>query len=170
MSRASKIIALAKTYNNKVEKPGNTGFFDHTFERDMKAVGWYVKAPWCAFFVRLVWQYAYADHKGMLATVKRCFTGGTLDTLENVKDNGTFETGTVPRPGAIVIWSKGKGPAGHAGIVIKVDGNTMTTIEGNTNASGSRDGDRVATKLRTVHREFTTDGLNVAGYIYPFEV
>lgn len=170
MNRAAKIIALANVYRGKIEKPGNLGFFDHTFERDMKAVGWYVRAPWCMFLVNLVWQYAYADHAGMLKTVKRTFTGGALDTLERVKADGTFATGTEPRPGAIVIWAHGKGPAGHAGIVISIDANTMLVSEGNTNASGSREGDRSAFKYRTVSREFKPGGLNIAGYIYPFEV
>lgn len=170
MIRALKIVAIAISHIGKLEKPGNTGFFDAAFERDMKAVGWYVKAPWCAFFVRLVWQYAYADHKGMLQAVKVSLTGGALDTFHRVKTNGTFEIGSEPRPGAIIIWSNGKGPFGHAGIVLGVFANAMITIEGNTNLNGSPEGDRVELKLRTVKRDFTANGLNVAGYIYPFEI
>lgn len=170
MIRALKIVALAISHIGKLEKPGNTGFFDADFERDMKAVGWYVKAPWCAFVVRLVWQYAYADHKGMLQAIKLSFTGGALDTLKRVKANRTFEIGTEPRPGAVVIWSKGKGPSGHAAIVLGSFCNTMITIEGNTNASGGTDGNQMCLKLRTINRDFTDTGLNVAGYIYPFEI
>ena len=169
MVRALKIVSIAISHLGKSEKPGNTGFSDTAFERDMKAVGWYVKAPWCAFFTRLVWQYAYADNKGMLQAVRICLTGGALDSLKRVEANGTFETGNEPRPGAIVIWAKGKGPSGHAGIVLGTFCNTMITVEGNTNESGSTDGDRVALKLRTIKREFSATGLNVERYIYPFE-
>lgn len=169
MSRAQKIIQVAKSYLGVIEKPGNTGWFNTEFQAAMKKAGWYNTAPWCAFFVKLVWLLAYADHKGMHAVINTWFNGSAKQTFDNAKSNGTFATGTVPKPGAIVIWLKGNGPSGHAGIVVSVDGNTMTTIEGNTNASGSREGDRVAEKLRTVIRDWRSDGLNVYGYIYPFE-
>lgn len=170
MNRSQKIIQIAQRYLGIKEKPGNTGWPNAEFEAKMKKAGWYNTAPWCAFFTKLVWLEAYADHPGMKQTVNIWFNGSARQTLENAKKNGTFATGDVPKPGAIVIWLNGKGPAGHAGIVVSVNGNTMTTIEGNTNASGSREGDQVAQKLRTVTRPFQADGLNVAGYIYPFEV
>lgn len=167
MDRVKKIIQIAESYLDIIEKPGNTGWFNAKFQTLMIKVGWYNKAPWCAFTTKGVYLEAYADHKAFTAIIKSCFTGGAIDTFNRVKANGTFKTGSTPKPGAIVIWANGKGPAGHAGIVISVDGNnTMTTFEGNTNASGSREGDRTARKLRTVTRPFQPSGLNVVGYIY----
>jgi len=172
MSRAARIIAIASKYIGKLEKKGNKGFYDPEFEKLLKAVGFYVGAPWCAFFGKAVWKQVYADHKGMSAVINSCFTGGCLDTLRRVEANGTLLTGEEPRPGAVVIWRHGRGTSGHFGIVESVDAknNTMTTIEGNTNASGSREGDRVARKLRTINRQFREDGLNIEGFIYPFEL
>jgi hypothetical protein len=37
---------------------------------------------------------------------------------------------------------------GHVGIVVGSEGDKLRTIEGNTNAAGSREGDRVAIKVR----------------------
>jgi hypothetical protein len=44
----------------------------------------------------------------------------------------------------------GKG-LGHTGIVVSVNADgSYTTIEGNTNEAGSREGDRVAVKVRNL--------------------
>lgn len=172
MSRASKIVAIAQSYRGIIEVKGNKGFGNKAFEDKMRALGFYTGAPWCSFFVELVYREAYTDHNGMRAVINLCCSGNAQDTLRNFIANGTFATGTVPKIGAIVIWQMGSGTNGHAGIVVGVDliNNTMTTIEGNTNATGSREGDRVAQKPRTITRPIKTDGLNVKGYIYPFEV
>lgn len=170
MTRADKIIQVAKSYLGIIEKPGNTGWFNAAFQALMIKAGWYNKAPWCAFTTKAIYLQAYADNKAVTAIIKSCFTGGALDTFNRVKANGTFKIGYVPRPGAIVIWMHGKGPQGHAGIVITDNGdNSMDTFEGNTNASGSREGDRTAIKVRTIKRDFQLSGLNIVGYIYPLE-
>lgn len=153
-----------------VEKPGNTGWKNPGFEVSMKKAGWYNTAPWCAFFTKMVWTEVYADHPGIKKMVSSWLNGSAKQSLVQARSNADFSTGNIPKPGAIVIWLKGKGPSGHAGIVVSVSGNTMTTIEGNTNGAGSREGDCVAQKLRTVTRDYQATGLNIAGFIYPFEV
>ena len=172
MSRAEKIIGIAKSYIGQLEIKGNQGFVDKAFEKKLRGVGFYTGAPWCAFFGKLVYMEAYADNKALRLAIANNSNGSALETLRNHENNGTFAIGETPKPGAMVIWRMGKGKSGHFGIVESVDikANTMTTIEGNTNANGSREGDRVAEKLRTVTRNFQDAGLNVEGYIYPFEI
>ncbi|QNK63952.1 CHAP domain-containing protein [Pedobacter sp. PAMC26386] len=172
MSRVSKIIAVAESYRGIIEIKPNKGFGNAVFDKKIRQVGFYTGAPWCAFFTKLVFTEAYADHVAMKAIINQCASGNAQATLKNFKANGTFATGQVPKPGAIVIWQLGSGTSGHAGIVKSVDevANTMITIEGNTNASGSREGDRVAQKLRTIKRPFQAAGLNVLGYVYPVEI
>lgn len=167
MNVAQRIIEAARSYVGVLERPGNTGWYNADFQAAMKKAGWYNTAPWCAYFVKWVWMMVYADNKAVLAVVNTWFNGSAKQTYDNAKRNRTFAVGSVPKPGAIVVWLNGRGPAGHAGIVVSVSGNTMTTIEGNTNISGSREGDRVAEKLRTVNRDWQASGLNVYGYIYP---
>jgi hypothetical protein len=172
MKTSEFIVAAAKWYVGRTEKKGNTGFNDAAFEREMLSVGWYVGAPWCAFFGKLIWIKAYKDNAKLLAVVKKCCSGSALQTYKNFKADGTFEVGDEPRPGALVVWTHGSGPAGHEAVVshINAEPNTMTTVEGNTNAHGSREGDCVAMKLRTPERPFTNTGLNVVGYVYPIEL
>ena len=63
MSRAERIIGIAKGYLGQKEVPGNKGFQDKDFEKKMRQVGFYTGAPWCAFFVKLVYGEAYYDVK-----------------------------------------------------------------------------------------------------------
>ena len=172
MSRAERIIGIAKGYLGQKEVPGNKGFQDKDFEKKMRQVGFYTGAPWCAFFVKLVYGEAYYDVKFLHQAVASNNTGGALDTLQRHENAGVFSIGETPKPGAIVIWRMGSGTNGHAGIVVSVDeaNNTMETIEGNANLTGSREGCEVDEKPRTITRPFQKNGLNVEGYIYPFEI
>jgi hypothetical protein len=172
MTRTEKIIQIAKSYIGMLEIKSNAGFYDASFSSKMKEAGWYMSAPWCAFFTKHVYKEAYADNKSLSAVIRGSFTGGAIDTLKRIKADPAFRTGIIPKPGAIVVWRLGKTGKGHVGIVVSADlaNNTMITIEGNTNNSGSREGDCVAQKIRTIIRPFKNDGLNVEGYIYALEV
>lgn len=171
MSRINNIVAIAKSFVGIIEKPGNTGWVNKAFYNLMLVAGWYMKAPWCMFFAKSVYLQAYAKDPVLLKVVKNCFTGGAVDTYNRVKANGTFKVSQEPVKGAIVIYKHGNGPSGHAAIVIDPNAelNTIQNVEGNTNANGSREGDRVAVKLRTKDRPFTLAGLNVVGYIHPID-
>jgi hypothetical protein len=169
MNIVGLIITTASYYVGQLEKKGNTGFFNKAFQTLLEAAGWYNTAPWCAFFGKAVYKIAYKDYPELLKVVNKCCSGSAKQTFDNFKKDGTFDVGYEPRAGALVIWLHGKGPSGHEGVVISADEdtNTMVVVEGNTNASGSREGDRVASKLRTITRDYKADGLNVYGYVYP---
>jgi hypothetical protein len=166
MTNIEKAIAYASWYIGRKEKPGNSGFIDPEFEAEMKAAGWIRGNPWCATFGLLI-VFKILVGK-LLVSAKKTFNASAKQTFDKTKAAGVLQTGTIPEPGAICIFLHGHGPAGHEGIVEAVNfkTNTMTLIEGNTNASGSREGDQVARKLRTITRPFTATGLNVYGYIY----
>jgi len=163
------VIAFASWYIGRKEKKGNSGFEDPAFEKEMVKAGWRKGDPWCATFVRLIYLKVFIADQVLLSAVKSQFNASAKQTFDNAKRAGVFETGSVPEPGAVCVCLNGYGPAGHEFIVESVSfkTNTMSTIEGNTNASGSREGDRVAGKLRTISRSFQSNGLNVYGYIYP---
>jgi hypothetical protein len=97
-----------------------------------------------------------------------------------------------PNKGAIAIWrsrnSSEKNPttssnpkrrfeytgSGHTALVIEYDSDenvkTMTTIEGNTNAKGLRNGDGVFKKNnRSKTKESGTSDLEVIGFLIPFK-
>jgi hypothetical protein len=160
-------IAYTKYYIGQMEKPSNSGFKDPSFEKEMVAAGWLKGDPWCATFQKMVFRKLF--NGDLLAAVNTQFNASAKQTADHVKAAGVFETGNVPEPGAVVMFLHGHGPTGHAGMVETVDiaTNTMYCIEGNTNENGSREGDRVARKARTITRGFSADGLNVYLYIYP---
>ncbi|WP_017258401.1 CHAP domain-containing protein [Pedobacter arcticus] len=171
MKTVTFIVEAAKYYVGYTEKKGNKGFTNASFEKELKSVGWYVGAPWCAFFVRLILVKAYRNNPELLAKVKTLMSGSTQLSYNAFVNDGTFTVDDTPAVGAIVIWQHGDSTSGHTGIVQSFDlaTNTMSVIEGNTNASGSREGDRVAVKLRTVNRSVRDAGLNLKGFIHPLE-
>lgn len=170
MTIVEKIIAYASWYDGRKEKKGNTGWEDAKFEKEMVSAGWYLKAPWCAFFVKMILTKVFINEPTLYGPMLRQFNGSAKQSADNVIKAGNFETGNTPEPGAIVIFLLGNGPSGHMGIVKSVDlkNNTMYNIEGNTNGAGSREGEVVnAWKPRTIKRAFQANGLNVYKYIYP---
>ena len=172
MKTSEFIVAAAEWYNGRTEKSGNSGFNDSAFEKELKSAGWYKGLAWCAFFTKLIYSKAYKSDINIANVIKNKFNGGALSTFNNVKADKTFKVSELPKIGAIAVWQHGSSSSGHVGIVKSFDmeKNTMTCIEGNTNASGSREGDRVAIKLRTIKRQIKGSGLNLKGFIHPIEL
>jgi CHAP domain len=121
--------------------------YRETGNNDNKFGEWYGANhdSWCAMFVS--WAFAEANlplppiqgAKGF-AKVGEAFKWGRR----------THRLARSPRPGDILLISH-DGSKGHTGIVKAVnrDG-SITTIEGNTNAQGSRSGDGVYERVRPV--------------------
>ncbi|AIM38274.1 hypothetical protein KO02_17470 [Sphingobacterium sp. ML3W] len=171
MKTSQFIVSAAEWYNGRTEKTGNAGFHDPSFEKELKSVGWYKGLAWCAFFTKLIYTKAYASVP-LSSVIRNRFNGGALATYNNAKADGILKVSDVPAVGAIAVWQHGSSSAGHVGIVKSFDlkTNTMHCIEGNTNASGSREGDQVAIKARTIKRARTASGLNLKGFILPIEL
>lgn len=172
MKTSQFIVAAAEWYNGRTEKPNNGGFHDAAFEKELRSVGWLKGYAWCAFFTKLIFTKAYKANVKLATVVKSKFNGGALATFNNAKADGSFKISDKPQVGAIAVWQHGNGSNGHVGIVksFDVSANTMYCIEGNTNAHGSREGDCVAIKARTISRPRTSSGLNLKGFILPIEL
>lgn len=157
-------ILLASQYIGKKEKSGNSGFEDSKFEADMVKYGaWEKGFPWCACFLRMIFIKAYPEKS---LSYKKMISPSTRETYNNLMGFG-YTCFQNPSVGAVVIWANySSGIAqltGHIGIVTEVlEDGTFKTIEGNTNDSGSRNGDRVAEQHRTLRRK--PNGLNVLGF------
>jgi len=158
-------IALSKTYIGKKEKPKNSGFYDSEFESDMIKLGeWQTGFAWCACFAQMIFRKVYPEKTEVL---RKLFSPSTRDTFTNFKAAGYTIT-QKPMVGSLVIWASYKGgkmlPTGHAGIVSEViNEKVFKSVEGNTAAGGSRNGDRVAEHTRTT--DIKPNGLNVMGFI-----
>lgn len=96
-------------------------------------------ASWCAAFVYWCVKSVYSDTK-----LPR--TGGVLKMWNDAPKSWKF---TTPAVGDIFIMDFGKG-LGHTGFVEKIEGDTLHTIEGNTNDTGSREGYEVCRRIRKI--------------------
>ena len=170
MTIVEKIVAIANGDIGQREIPGNKGFVNNIFHKLMIAMGWLKGQAWCTYYAESVWYRAYEGLPAMQAEISKRFSGSAVTTFRNFKEGVIFKTGKEPRVGAVVIWRMGNGWQGHAGIVVQVnaDGSfSFSSVEGNTNAAGGREGIEVARKYRRTGEPFKANGLNIEGFIYP---
>jgi thiol-disulfide isomerase/thioredoxin len=158
---SEKVVEIAESYVGQKEIHGNQGFLNKDFEKKMRAVGFYTGAPWCAFFVKLVWKESDTERYKLIA-------GSALQTMRNFVKAEKIDLVAKPNVGAIAIYrtmKNGKAQTtGHVAVVIEVGDVTFTTVEGNTNASGGREGIEVAKKYRS-YKFYEPNGLQLMGFI-----
>lgn len=146
-------------------------------EKYQKCVALRPGDPWCAAFVSWCWLEA----SGAESVPGWC--SGSAVTIWHRGERRARPASTSPafpdfrskvQPGW--IWVRAKSPAGavaaargvwvqgHCGIVVAVSAESFTTIEGNTNGGGSRDGDGV---YRRVHPWGGADIARTVGWFDP---
>lgn len=156
------LVEIAAKYIGQREIPGNQGFVNKEFDAKMRGVGFVNGSPWCMFFVRLCVKETFPEQwhelDGLLSP--HCLTA-----LRRLRAAG-YEISLTPTAGAIFIMQKGSTMQGHTGITIagEKSGKFMTT-EGNTNDAGSREGEVVANKTRSLITTPQPQGLWVRGFI-----
>lgn len=109
---------------------------------------------WCMAFVYWCVQEVCSDYQATNALLK---TGGVLKQWTSRAELRV----STPQAGDIFIMDFGKG-LGHTGIVIEVQGDSIVSIEGNTNVQASREGYIVAQKKRKI------SSIN-KGFLRPFK-
>lgn len=162
--RALRLIEAARRDLGKEEKPGNQGWYDDSLQKEMEEDGWGPGMAWCAFIVEKWAEEAFPEIESKL---DKLFSGSAVQTFRNFKKAG-YQISDTPVAGSIVIWQKYNNGvphwSGHAGICTEAISDTeFKSIEGNTNASGGREGVVVAEKRRKIVKLKT--GLNVLGFI-----
>lgn len=133
-----KVIDIARSQLGVSEQPHGSNKGPEV-DQYLACVGIHSPAAWCAAFV--VWTHLQAG----VTNIAR--TGGVLDLYNKSPENRVKN----PEPGDVVIFDYGGGK-GHTGIVEAVSGDTLTTIEGNTNDDGSREGYEVARRQRSASK------------------
>jgi hypothetical protein len=135
---AAQAIDIAKAEIGYVEVPDNKT----KYGKFTKADG----LPWCGSFCN--WVLAQAG-------VKVHSVVGTAVGAHKFKEIGRWHE--TPLPGDLAFMDfphDGVDRISHIGIVVSVDGKTVTTIEGNTSGTGDqRNGGMVMVKQRTIGRE-----------------
>jgi hypothetical protein len=121
--------------------------------------------PWCAAFVYFCFEKAAAQLGVPNPAIK---DAGVIDCWNKagvtpVHRIATSEASSVPslvKPGMVFVLKTGAA-TGHMGLIEKVEGARLTTIEGNTNLNGSREGIGV---FRRVGRTITSVNLGFLDY------
>lgn len=131
-------LQLAILELGKEEIPRGSNWGEHV-EKYLAAVGIGFPASWCMAFV--YWCVENSDIKNNLIK-----TGGVLKQWYEV--NPIYKSSS-PRIGDIFIIDYGRG-LGHTGFVENVVGDTIYTVEGNTNDTGSREGYEVCRRQRKI--------------------
>lgn len=138
-SLAERTVHLARAYQRLGvrETTANWGPWVKLY---LATAGLFSPAPWCAAFVYHVLLESGADPKRLWK-----LPASTWSLATWAKANSRLHS--VGKRGDLFVWSSGRG---HCGIVVKRDGLAYTTIEGNTDRKGGREGDGVYERERTV--------------------
>lgn len=133
-------LTVARSQIGKMEQPvgSNRG---PDVEKYLASVGLGGGLFWCAAFVHWCFQTAAGNLNVRNPLVK---TGGVLDHWARTRAKKILAANaqndpTLVRPGHIFIISHGGG-RGHTGIVARVEGGHLVTVEGNSNPNGSSNG------------------------------
>lgn len=148
----AELIKVAKAEVGYHEGRTGTTWNNHQkYSEQVPGLAWSDGQPWCATFVS--WCAMKAD---LAAYFPR--TASTDAAAKWWKDRHQWSE--YPAIGAQVLFGTA-GDMNHTGLVYAYDGTYIYTVEGNTNTSGSREGDGVYLKKRL------RAGTNVQGYGYP---
>lgn len=148
MDLKTTALQIAQTQVGQTEKPlgSNWGM---PVQNYLASVGINFPASWCMAFM-----YYCFDHAALqLGVTNPLFkTGGVLAQYNNRRANLVAIDPLKPLqdqllPGDIFIMRM-EGGEGHTGIIENLNGDTIHTIEGNTNNNGSREGTAVERKIR----------------------
>jgi hypothetical protein len=123
---------------------------DQKFSKEVPGLEWSNRQAWCDTFV--VWGAFKAGDK----TIVPVYAGCSL-SVATYKQWNRFSF--YPATGAQVFF--GPGGSSHTGLVTKWDSTHIWTVEGNTNDSGSSEGDGVYEK------KYERTNSRVYGYGYP---
>ena len=151
-----------KASNAQLDDPaGNSGGANWTkYARDLDSVPSFYNGPkngyaWCDVFVDWLFVTIFGPELGrqMLYQPTESAGAGCLYSAGYYKAANKFHR-TDPRPGDQIFFSYAAGEYSHTGIVVDVNGRTITTVEGNTSDSVGR-------------RTYETTNYSIAGYGTP---
>ncbi|MFD2936296.1 CHAP domain-containing protein [Spirosoma flavum] len=143
MDLLTKVISIATTQIGVTEDPpgSNRGY---SVEQYLKSVGLGSGYSWCASFLYWCFQKAATDLEIKNPAIK---TGGVIDHWRRAPAKAKItaaqarKSPDLVKPGCIgILLLDAHTGAGHTFIVEKISGLRLTTIEGNSNNGGSREG------------------------------
>jgi hypothetical protein len=130
---AGNLVGILKKYVGKREEGNNAGEMVKGF---LKSVGLGAGNPWCMAFVYAIFE-EFCKSKGLVTPLYK--TGAVLNFWNESKKKSpdscidaksALADPSLVKPGQIFIKSRTGG--GHTGIVIKVEGDSFVSIDGNS--------------------------------------
>lgn len=120
------------------------------------AVEWFQKRgminpgdPWCAAFVNAAAEIACAKKNVLSPLEKIPLQGYVQSYYDYALDHGWVLGDGRPGIGDLfLLWNAGLGRYAHIGFVSQVFAEGFSTVEGNSNTTGSRDGTEVVSNIR----------------------
>jgi|ERR1035437_6037185 hypothetical protein len=149
MTLAEKSLEIALTQVGVCEKPKGSNAGPEVTPY-LRSVGLNGGFPWCMAFVYWCVNTAAAEMQLQNPLVK---TAGVRRQWDETKQRKLPKTSGGVKPGDIFIMEFGHG-TGHTGFVKSIANGIVTTVEGNTNEDGSREGYEVAERERPVSTFF----------------
>ncbi len=150
LAQSSLEVATRQLGVREIPKGSNAG---PEVEIYLKSVGLNKGYAWCMAFVYWCVSTASTASTGSATVATSTTTRNPLKKTAGVLDQWNSKPElriSIPVPGSIFIMDFGKGQ-GHTGFVEKVLSNgKIQTIEGNTNADGSREGYAVCRRIRSI--------------------
>ena len=165
-----KILDLARSEIGYHEKASNSQLNDKTansggnnwtkYAEYLDSFAGFYNGPkngyaWCDVFVDFLFVKCFGFNIGrqMLCQPMSSAGAGCLFSAQYYKQSGRWHT-NAPQPGDQIFFTYSPGEYSHTGIVEKVDGSTVTTIEGNTSDQVGR-------------RSYNIANATIAGYGRP---
>lgn len=143
MTAAEKILAVAAAEIGVKENPANSNRVKYNTEyygNDIASS----KRAWCCAFVW--WVFKHSELSDLFYGGKKC--AGCTTLMNYYKEQGQIVTGTY-KPGDLVFFQFDKDAASdHIGIIESDNGDTITTIEGNTAPNNDANGGAVMRRTR----------------------
>ena len=150
LSVSKRVVKYAKQHLNQNPKEvggQNMGPWVRLYMSGYEGNNW----PWCAGFVCYIMQQAYNNDPVVLMPFEKSFSVDNIVTSA-VRNKTFYKENKVKKdkivPGSFYVRRKKWGDWTHIGIIIEVKENVFIAIEGNTNDQGSREGIKVAKKIR----------------------
>lgn len=152
---ASKVIAVAAAeigykekasnsqLDDKTANAGNKNYTKYARDFDQKYPQWYNGKKngfaWCDMFVDwcFLTAFGYAKALKLLCQPEKSYGAGCTFSAGYYKQKGQFYT-SDPKPGDQIFFGTSISDCSHTGIVEKVDGSKVYTIEGNTSDQVAR--------------------------------
>ena len=143
MGQEQKVIDTEKKYEGYLEKKNgdkryladktaNAGSNNYTIFWDILKPEWQGQ-PWCSAFQSACFLETYGEEKAQALLCGGLYSYYTPADAKFFKNKGQWVTSGY-KPGDVCFFKVGN-DIGHIGLIVEVNGNMVTTIEGNTSPS-----------------------------------